>query len=192
MVLKGQSVEAQQQLIEAAQRGSVAAFEQLIISVERQILAVAAGLAVYPDEADDIYQESVINAYRALPKFRADSQFSTWLYRIVINTALSYRRTLSHRFSRYINPENEAETPAEHYLYLSPQRNAENHQLNRAIGQAVNTLSDQERVVFVLCHQQQNTIAEAAAIMACSEGAVKSYLFRARDKLRKQLREYQI
>ena len=182
-------MEAQRLLIEAAQRGSVEAFEQLIISVERQMLAVAAGLASYPDEADDIYQEALIKAFKALPTFRLESQFSTWLYRIFVHTALAYRKKLGNRFSRHFQDEDEHGYWTEQYL--NPDHEVENTQLNRAINRAIKSLSERERVSFVLCHQQELSIGEAAAVMACTEGSVKSYLFRARDKLRKLLQEYQ-
>ncbi len=180
----------QLQLIEAAQRGSVGAFEQLIIGVERQMLALAAGLANFPDEADDIFQEAVLNAYRALPKFRGDSQFSTWLYRIFVNTAMRYQSKLSHRWSRHASPDYESETASEYYSVSSknsPHQEEESRQIGSAIHKAMQQLSDQERVAFVLCHQQEISISEAAAIMECSDGSVKSYVFRAREKMRKQL-----
>lgn len=182
----------QLQLIEAAQRGSVGAFERLIIGVERQMLALAAGLANFPDEADDIFQEAVLNAYKALPKFRGDSQFSTWLYRIFVNTAMRYQSKMSHRWSRHASPDYEKE----HEQYSvsnkhSPHSKEDARQIGNAIHKAMQQLSDQERVAFVLCHQQEMSISEAAAIMECSAGSVKSYVFRAREKMRKQLHMYQ-
>lgn len=187
MAKPGQALEAQKQLIEAAQSGSMNAFEKLIMSVERQMLALAAGLASFPDEADDIYQDAVINAYNALPKFRVESQFSTWLYRIFVNTALSHKRRLSHQLSRHIQPEKDDR----HEYYLCPERETQNLQLSRAISRALDSLSEQERIAFVLCHQQELSISDAANVMTCSEGSVKSYLFRARDKLRTLLNDYQ-
>jgi len=173
----------------------VQAFETLIQGVERQMLMVAAGLASYPDEADDIYQEAVLNAFNALPKFRAQSQFSTWLYRIFVNTALSYKRKLSHRLSRQLAPDEQIQGDYERYQSAAigdtPEHHMANQQLSVAITQALGALSEKERVAFVLCHQQELTVVEASYIMACTEGSVKSYLFRARDKLRKLLKGHQ-
>ncbi len=180
-------MEPQQHLIEAAQRGSASAFEQIIIGVERPMLALAAGLASHPDEADDIYQEAIINAYRALPKFRLESQFSTWLYRIFVNTALGYKRKLSNKMSRGLATETEYHGEQ----YPCPTQEVESAQLSMAIHQAIRCLSEKERIAFVLCHQQELSINQAAHIMSCTEGSVKSYLFRARDKLRKMLHENQ-
>ncbi|WP_158658049.1 RNA polymerase sigma factor [Agarilytica rhodophyticola] len=178
----------QNELISSAQKGSIGAFEQLVVDLEPEMLSLAAGLAAYPDEADDIYQESVFNAYKALPKFRSDSQFSTWFYRIIVNTALDYKRKLSHQFSRRLTHEDNQVDEFEYYG--NPSKDIENTQLSHSIHQALKMLSEKERVAFVLCHQQELIIADAAQIMECTEGSVKSYLFRARSKLRDLLQEY--
>jgi RNA polymerase sigma-70 factor (ECF subfamily) len=183
-------LDAQHDLIKAAQQGSTRAFEQLIDGLERQMMALAAGLAAFPDEADDIYQEALLNAFRALPKFRLESQFSTWLYSIFVNTAFSYKRRLSQKFSRRAPSDEQHSEPVEHYA--SPQREVENSRLSLAITKALAQLSEKERIAFVLCHQQELAIFEAAEIMACSEGSVKSYLFRGREKLRRALKAYEI
>ncbi|HCL73736.1 MAG TPA: hypothetical protein DIC58_12940 [Gammaproteobacteria bacterium] len=78
----------------SAQAGNIAAFEWLVSSFERQMLAVAAWFAHTPDDANDIYQDTVLAAYRALPNFKLESKFSTWLHKIIVNTALSNRRKL--------------------------------------------------------------------------------------------------
>ena len=194
-------------LIAAAQQGSVGAFEQLINQMERKMLSLAAGLATTPDEAEDIYQEAMLSAFKAMPKFRLESQFSTWLYRIVVNTAISSRRKLKNKLSRLIvtdrssYDDNIDHKDMEHYglpgsglaangLPNNPEAELMNEQLNRAIAQAVASLSDKERIAFVLCHQQDVKIFEAAQVMDCQEGTVKSYLFRAREKMREQLQAY--
>lgn len=181
-------MENQTQLIEAAQKGSVKAFEKLISQLQGNMLSVAAGLSQFVDDAEDIYQEAIINAYAALPRFRGDSQFSTWLYRITVNTALAYKRNTSNRLSRFEAAEDNAANSLR--SDSSPQHYVENERLNAAISKAIDTLSDQERVAFVLCHQQELPIADAAEIMDCSKGAIKSYVFRSRNKLRKQLQDY--
>lgn len=181
-------METQKQLIEAAQQGSVKAFEQLISQLQGNMLSVAAGLSQFADDAEDIFQEAIINAYAALPRFRAESQFSTWLYRITVNTALAYKRNTSNSLSRFSEPEQGA-SESQH-VAPGPLHYVENERLNAAISKAIDTLSEQERVAFVLCHQQELSIAHAAEIMDCSKGAIKSYMFRSRNKLRKQLQDY--
>ena len=184
-------------LIAAAQQGSVGAFEQLINQVESKMLSVAAGLAASPDEAEDIYQDAMISAFKALPKFRMESQFSTWLYRILVNTAISSKRKLKNKVSRLVSSDSgDFNDNLFHETYEHPDAvgNPEaalvNQQLSQAISKALSELSEKERIAFVLCHQQEFKISEAARVMGASEGTVKSYLFRAREKMRSQLKSY--
>ncbi|MBL6745187.1 MAG: sigma-70 family RNA polymerase sigma factor [Pseudomonadales bacterium] len=86
--------ETEDELVWSAQASNIAAFERLVSSFERQMLAVAAGFAHTPDDANDIYQDAVLAAYRAWPNFKLESKFSTWLHKIIVNTALSNRRKL--------------------------------------------------------------------------------------------------
>jgi len=187
----------EKELIIAAQQGSVGAFEQLIGLVEKKMLSLAAGLASSPDEADDIYQDAMVSAFKALPKFRLESQFSTWIYRIVVNTAISSKRKLKSKINRYMTPNRHdggdylEQASYEQYGHLdNPEAELVNEQLNQAINRALACLSDKERVAFVLCHQQEFKIVDAAQVMNCSDGTVKSYLFRAREKMRAELTPY--
>lgn len=184
-------------LIAAAKEGSVGAFEQLISQVEKKMLSVAAGLATSPEEAEDVYQEAMINAFNALPKFRLESQFSTWLYRIVVNTAISYRRKVKNKLStlmshdKSVYDDSQESVSSEKYgIHHNPEAQLVNEQLSFAIDQAMKKLSDKERVAFVLCHQQEFKICDAAEVMNSSEGTVKSYLFRAREKMRSELHSF--
>ena len=188
---------AEKSLIEAAQKGSVGAFEQLISQVDKNMLSLAAGLVSCPYEAEDIYQEAMLKAFKALPGFRMESQFGTWLYRILVNTAISYRRKLKHKWVRLISSDqSEFEQNSYSDVYAknvssdNPENELINQQLNHAINRAIGCLSDRERIAFVLCHQQEFKIGDAAQVMAVSQGAVKSYLFRAREKMRLQLQDF--
>lgn len=197
MLGKGKAHELQdleRELILSSKQGSVSAFEQLIIKVDKKMLSVAAGLTSSPEEAEDVYQEAMINAFNGLAKFRFDSQFNTWLYRIVVNTAFSYRRKLKSKLWRLFSDESsvdenspESMISEQHDIQQDPERQMVNQQLSQAIHQAMKKLSDKERTALVLCHQQELTISDAAQIMSTSQGAVKSYLFRARNKMRHQL-----
>lgn len=155
------------------------------------MLGVAAGLASTPDEADDIYQDAMLSAFNSLANFNRDSQFSTWLYRIVVNTAVSRRRKLKHIFiSIFSSHDNDYFEQERYSIGKEPEAELHNQELSRAINRALNTLSGKERIAFVLCHQQEFKVADAAGVMSCSDGAVKSYLFRAREKMRVQLQDY--
>jgi RNA polymerase sigma-70 factor, ECF subfamily len=186
-------------LINSAKNGDHTAFARLIGGSQAKLLSVAAGLVNSKDEAEDIYQEAMLSAYKALPKFREQSQFSTWLYRIVVNTAISSQRKLSTRIMKLISSpkyetkDGEGGQQIEYAvapLEESPEGEMVNQQLSQAINLAIACLSEKERIAFVLCHQQEFKICDASLVMECGEGSVKSYLFRAREKMRTQLQAY--
>lgn len=182
--------EAEEQLVLAAQAGNSVAFERLVRQLEQPMLAVAAGFAHTPDDANDIYQDAMLAAYRALPRFKGESKFSTWLYKIVVNTALSNRRKLKRTWQKLAAVRSEYERE-EQYLYsASPESELLDGELNTRINQALVKLTDTERIAFVLCHQQGFKLREAAEVMSCTENSVKVVLFRARGKLKHELADY--
>ena len=92
--------ETEEELVRSAQTGNIAAFERLVRLLERRMLAVAAGFAHTPDDANDIFQDAMLAAYRALPNFKLESKFSTWLHKMGVNTALSNRRKLKRTWQK--------------------------------------------------------------------------------------------
>jgi RNA polymerase sigma factor (sigma-70 family) len=112
--------ETEEDLVRAAQAVNVAAFERLVMRLEHQMLALAAGYANSSDDANDIYQDAMIAAYRSLSQFRSESKFSTWLYRIVVNTALSHRRKFSRVMEQLIALKGSYEDE-EHYCTQTPE-----------------------------------------------------------------------
>jgi len=197
------AITSENELIIKAQNGCISSFETLIKQIDKKMLSLAAGLASSHDEAEDIYQEAMLTAYKALPKFRMQSQFSTWLYRIVVNTAISSRRKLRNKINSLIyghsqdkTSDKQGETWESYESYTAGEKIEEpdsamvNEQLSKAIAKALSDLSERERVAFVLCHQQEIKMIDAAQIMQCSDGAIKNYLFRARQKMQVALQEY--
>jgi len=200
------SINSERELIINAQNGCISSFEQLIRQIDKKMLSVAAGLAATHDEAEDIYQEAMLTAYKALPKFKMESLFSTWLYRIVVNTAISSRRKLRNKINSLIFGHSQGksftengnkESGVESYENVTagdesdePDAVMINQQLSFAISQSLETLSEKERIAFVLCHQQEIKMIDAAKIMQCSDGAIKNYLFRARQKMQVALKDY--
>lgn len=173
----------QRALILRARKGDQWAFEQLVTRYDRRILSMACDMVGDLDDARDIYQEALIAAYRGLPGFRLESDFSTWLYRIAVNQALKFRRRRSRGVQEVV-PEM---APAG---ATSAEERMLDRELQAQVDLALETLSRQERMAFVLCHHQGLRIAVAADLMECSTGAVKSYLFRGREKLKKTLQPY--
>ena len=154
------------------------------------MLAVAAGFAHTPDDANDIYQDAMLAAYRALPNFKLESKFSTWLHKIIVNTALSNRRKLKRTWEKLAAAKAEYEHEEKYVSNEGPEHSLMDGELNRKINQAMKKLTDTERMAFVLCHQQGFKIREAAEVMSCTDNSVKVVLFRARKKLQEQLREF--
>lgn len=191
-MLAGKQVlqETEEQLVRSAQTGNIAAFERLVMALERQMLAVAAGFAHTPDDANDIFQDAMLAAYRALPNFKLESRFSTWMHKIVVNTALSNRRKLKRSWQKITALQTEYEHQEQYVENQSPESTVLDGELNTQINRAMKRLTDSERIAFVLCHQQGFKLREAAEIMNCSESSVKVILFRARKKLKEQLAEY--
>ena len=182
--------ETEEELIHSAMNGNVAAFERLVRNSERQMLAVAAGFAHTPDDANDIYQDAVLAAFRALPNFKMESRFNTWLHKIVVNTALSNRRKLKRTWQKLAAVQAEYEHEEKYIETQSPERAMIDSELNVQINRAMKRLSDTERMAFVLCNQQGFKLREAAEIMSCSENSIKVVLFRARSKLKELLADY--
>ncbi len=182
------------ELIHKAQNGDSFAFEQLVSGYDRQVLSLAYSIVGNPDDAQDIYQEALIAAYRALPKFRIESNFFTWLYRIAVNKAINFKRkNLKYQVESITKSGSDSYAP-DHDLRISlsdtPEEVTVRKELKTIIDEAVLLLSTRERMAFVLCHQEGYKLREAAELMNCSLGSVKSYLFRSREKLKAHLKPY--
>ena len=172
-------------LIARGQAGDRWAFEQLVSRYDRQILALAHNMVGDREEAQDIYQEALLAAFRGLPRFRLESDFFTWLYRIAVNEALKWRKRRKRRKRR-----RETQWPEEEWQVDNPEKKILNAELGARIMESLDGLSPQERMAFALCHDQGYKLGQAALYMDCSVGSVKSYLFRARNKMKKDLRTY--
>lgn len=181
-------------LILRAQNGDHFAFEQLVTNYDRQVLNLAYSMVGNVDDAQDVYQEALISAYRSLPQFKMKSNFFTWLYRIAVNKAINFKRNKMRYPLESITFENSDSFDYEQSLRTAQNDNPEagvlNNELKEIIENALINLSSQERMAFVLCHQQGYKIKEASELMECSIGTVKSYLFRAREKLKLKLKKY--
>lgn len=170
-----------------AQNGDPRAFEALVRRYDRRVLSLAFDMVGNAEDAQDVFQETFLAAYRALPGFRLESDFFTYLYRIAVNKALNFRRSRARRISA--SADNPASLRAENGV-STPEEVVLRAELRGQIEGALKGLSSRERMAFVLCHHQGFKIRQAALFMSCSEGAVKSYLFRAREKMKSVLCKY--
>ncbi len=184
----------EQVLVQRARNGEICAFRELVELYKKKIYYLSLDLTGNHHDAEDLSQEVFIKAYRSLKNFRGDAKFNSWLYRITVNTCISQRRkksvsamTLQEDFEIDSSPWdfNDGESSN------NPERNAESGLIQQHIEQALQQLTPRERSVFVLRHYNDLPLKEIAQILKITEGTVKSMLFRAIQRLRKELSFYQ-
>jgi RNA polymerase sigma-70 factor (ECF subfamily) len=183
-------------LIQQAQRGDIAAFEQLVYRYDKQVLSIAAGYVRTAEDAKDIYQEVLLKVYRGLPKFRGLSEFSTWLYRVTTNVCLTHRSKKKKHHHSSIDEEHDGDDGETHSMShtlrdesASADQQVLDSEISHLVQQALESLSPQQKMVFTLRHYQGYKLREIASIMDCAEGTVKKYLFNATLKMREQLKD---
>lgn len=168
-------------LICRAARGDAEAFRQLVEAYQTPAYRLAARMCG-PDSAEDVTQEAFLAAWRALPEFRGDCRFSTWLYRLVSNAAIDcLRREKKHRDTGDVD---DLELPDGG---PSPQEQAERSDTRDAVRRALDRLSPEHRQVLLLRFMQELDYGEIARTLDVSEGTVKSRINRAKSKLREVL-----
>lgn len=168
-------------LICRAARGDAEAFRQLVEAYQTPAYRLAARMC-RPDSAEDVTQEAFLAAWRALPEFRGDCRFSTWLYRLVSNAAIDcLRREKKHRDTGDVD---DLELPDGG---PSPQEQAERSDTRDAVRRALDRLSPEHRQVLLLRFMQELDYGEIARALNVSEGTVKSRINRAKSKLREVL-----
>ena len=176
--------EADQQLVERVQKGDKRAFEVLVLKYRHRIYSLVSRFVRDPDEVQDVVQEAFIKAYRALPAFRGDSAFYTWLYRIAINTAKNYLVSRSRR-----PPGVDIEVEDAEYLEgagslrdnADPESLLATEQLRAAVDGAIRRLPEDLRTALSLREYEGLSYEEIAEVMRCPVGTVRSRIFRARE-----------
>ena len=190
---QSETYEKERELILLAQRGDRRAFEDLVYRYDRKVLAIAASYTNNNlDDAKDVYQEVFLRVFKALPRFRFDSRFSTWLYRIVVNVCLTHQSRRKNREVDSLDYVEDDERPNLLEKQVADERpsdeKAYDGEVARHIAVAMKTLSPQQRLVFTLKHCEGYKLREIAAMMNCAEGTVKKYLFTATERLRNNLK----
>lgn len=186
-------------LVRRAQGGDVGAFEQLARRYDAAVLRLARGLAGREEDAWDIYQETFIKAYRSLARFRFESSFYTWIFRIATNAGLDHLRRRAARgeaagaYEPRAGGGEGAESPLERAPERAPGANPEqlllSSELAHRIELALRRLSPRERMVFELKHHQGLKLRTIGDLLATSEETAKNSLFRATQKLRLALQD---
>jgi RNA polymerase sigma-70 factor (ECF subfamily) len=184
--------EVDQRLVERVQRGDKKAFELLVTKYQRKLNRLLSRFIRDPSEVEDVSQEAFIKAYRALPSFRGDSAFYTWLYRIAVNTAKNYLVAAARRAptSTTIDSE-EAESFEEgHQLrhMNTPEAELMSKQVAATVNQTMDALPEELRVAITLREIEGMSYEDIAAAMSCPIGTVRSRIFRARETIAARIR----
>ena len=182
--------ETDQQLVEKVQAGDKRAFDLLVLKYQHKIFGLISRYVQDSYEVQDVAQEAFIKAYRALPNFRGDSAFYTWLYRIAINTAKNHLVSRGRR-----PPDKDVEVEDAEYVdsgaALRDTENPENllmgDELKTVVDNAIRDLPDDLRSAVTLREFDGLSYEDIAVIMDCPVGTVRSRIFRARDAIDKQV-----
>jgi RNA polymerase sigma-70 factor (ECF subfamily) len=177
-----------QLLVERVKAGDKHAFDLLVLKYQHRIIKLIMRYVRNPAEAMDVSQEAFLKAYRAIPNFRGESAFYTWMYRIAINTAKNHIVAARRRPLEYAADISEPEDFEWHSSLQdadSPEREAIGDDLRRAVETAIGALPEELRAALTLRELDGLTYDEIAQVMDCPVGTVRSRIFRAREALDK-------
>jgi RNA polymerase sigma-70 factor (ECF subfamily) len=180
-------------IVERAKQGEQAAFGELVERYKKKIYTLSLDMTGNHHDAEDMSQEVFIRAFRSLDGFQGNAAFGTWLYRIAVNMGLDRKR---NRMAGALIPKENVEGIADLYAInentneSDPERQAESSLIRHNIDRALQSLSLKERSVFVLRHYHDLKFDEIAYVLQISVGTVKSTLFRALQRLQKDLAFY--
>jgi RNA polymerase sigma-70 factor, ECF subfamily len=184
--------EADRALVERVQAGDQQAYGLLVAKYQRKLLRLVSRLIRDPAEAEDVAQEAFIKAYRALPSFRGESAFYTWLYRIGVNTAKNWLIANRRRAPTATEMDNtEAENYGESDLLRdvdTPERLLMSKQIADTVNSAMAELPEELRTAVTLREIEGLSYEEIAQVMDCPIGTVRSRIFRARESIAQKLR----
>jgi RNA polymerase sigma-70 factor (ECF subfamily) len=184
--------EIDQQLVERAQRGEKQAFDLLVAKYQRKLWRLLSRFIRDPAEVEDVAQEAFIKAYRALPSFRGDSAFYTWLYRIGINTAKNYLVAMGRRAPTATGFDSEEAEGFEEGDQLrdinTPESMLMSKQIATTVNETMEELPEELRTAITLREIEGLSYEEIASIMNCPIGTVRSRIFRAREAIAAKLR----
>ena len=184
--------EVDQLLVERAQRGDKRAFELLVEKYQRKLARLLSRLVRDPGEVEDVTQEAFVKAYRALPSFRGDSAFYTWLYRIGINTAKNYLVAMRRRAPTSTGVDAEEAEGFESSEQLRDINTPESLLLSKEIAATVNaaieSLPEELRSAIQLRELEGMSYEDIAKLMDCPIGTVRSRIFRAREAIADKLK----
>ncbi len=185
------SPDSDQQLVDRVKQGDKRAYDMLVIKYQHRILGLVGGYVSDFQEAQDVTQEVFIKAYRALDKFRGDSSFYTWLYRIAVNTAKNHLVSKGRRLPESdidVHDADFLETATTLRVVDTPERNLYCDEIEQVIHDVIQRLSDELRTALMLREFDGLSYEEIADVMDCPVGTVRSRIFRAREAIDREIR----
>lgn len=172
----------QEKIIARARRGDADAFEQLVVAYREQVFRLTLRMCGSEADADEVAQEAFLSAWKALPNFRGESQFSTWLYQLTTHAAIDLMRREKRQIAADDITEVSAADPAP-----SPQQQAEQSEQREIVRDAILQLAPEQREVVVLRFMEELSYEEIGAVLKLPSGTVKSRLNRAKAQLKEIL-----
>jgi RNA polymerase sigma-70 factor (ECF subfamily) len=182
--------DSDEQLVERVQRGDKRAFDLLVIKYQHKVMSLISRYVSDSAEVQDVAQDAFIKAYRAIGRFRGDSQFYTWLYRIAANTAKNYLVSRGRR-----PPGSDIDAEEAEFLDMggalkdvdSPEENIAAEELREVVEQTIKALPEDLRMALSLREYDGLSYEEIAVLMDCPVGTVRSRIFRAREAVDQQV-----
>ena len=177
-------------LVKRVQKGDKGAFDLLVLKYQHKIVNLVMRYVRDPELALDITQEAFIKAYRALPRFRGDSAFYTWMYRIAVNTAKNH---LAAQRRRPRDVELDLQDPEQSVLHAklketdTPEGVSLSNELKETVERAIAALPEDLRTAIILRELEGMSYEDIAQTMECPVGTVRSRIFRARDAIAKKI-----
>jgi len=179
------------EIVKRVQRGDKNAFDLLVIKYQHKLAKLVLPYVHDRDEVLDVVQESFIKAYKALPRFRGDSAFYTWLYRIAINTSKNYLTAQSRRPPRSDVDAVDAEFydgGSAMHDNATPEASLATEQIKETIDRVISGLPEELKVAITLREFEAMSYDEIADIMDCPVGTVRSRIFRAREAIENEIK----
>jgi RNA polymerase sigma-70 factor (ECF subfamily) len=170
-------------LIERVRRGDGEAYFELVSEFRLRLYRKACSMIASPDDAEDVLQEALITAYRAIDKFRGESSFYTWLYRIVINKCRDFYRSAKTRREDNLDPATAIISDER----IGQEKNLELSEDASYLIDKINGLDKKYREILVMRYYDDLSYQEIAEVLKINQGTVKSRLFKARELLKRSI-----
>ena len=180
-----------QQLVERVQQGDKKAFDLLVLKYQQRIVNLVSRFVRNPSDALDVTQEAFLKAYRALPKFRGDSAFYTWMYRIAVNTAknhLAQQARRPYEAEQDISEVEQFQGESALKEQATPENMIMRDQIQDVVIKTIEELPEDLKTAISLRELEGMSYEEIASVMDCPIGTVRSRIFRAREAIDRELK----